>query len=190
MDGLGRRRWALVLALALAAWLGDLLRLPFPYVPPTARLLPAIMAGAFLGPGSGGLSQGLFAGAVLAAAAAGVGEADSVRAALPPDLGYRLALPLAAAAAGHLAGPDRKATATRVLAGGLAALAIVDGLGVAALAWLLPPRLPQPIAASGILRVGVAFPLPWDLLQIAVAAALVPRLRRRAPWLAFPGKSP
>jgi biotin transporter BioY len=188
MSGPGLRRWALVLALALAACLGDLLRLPFPYVPPTARLLPAIAAGAFLGPTWGGVSQGLFAGAVLVVAA-GVGEADSVRAALPPDLGYRLALPLAAAATGHLAGPDRKATVARVLAAGLAALALVDGFGVAALAWLLPPRLPEPIAPSGILRVGVAFPLAWDLLQIALAAALIPRLRRRAPWLAFPDKS-
>lgn len=186
MGALGGRRWALVLALALAAWVGDLLRLPFPYVPPTARLLPAIAAGALLGPVWGGLSQGLFAGAAAVAALAGVGEA--ARSSLPADLGYRLALPLAAAAAGLLAGPDHKATPTRLLAAGLAALAAVDALGVMALAWLLPPRLPSPIDLTGILRVGVVFPLAWDLLQVALAAAVLPRLRRRAPWLAFPDK--
>ncbi len=193
MDPLGRRRWALVLALALAlaALAGDLLRLPFPYVPPTARLLPAIAAGAFLGAGWGGLAQGLFAGAAAVAAVHGAADAgvEGLRAALPADLAYRLALPLAAAAAGRLAGPDRKATVARVLAAGLAALAVVDVVGVAGLAWLLPPRLPEPISPSGILRVGVVFPLPWDLLQIGLAAALIPRLRRRAPWLAFPDTS-
>lgn len=188
MSHLGRRRAGLILALALAAWLGDLLRLPFPYVPPTARLLPAIAAGALLGPAWGSLSQALFAAAATAVALHGVGDAG-FRSALPTDLGYQIALPFAAAAAGRLAGPDAKATSARVLAAGLAALAAVDGLGVAALAWLLPRRLPEPIAAAGLLRVGVVFPLPWDLLQVALAAALLPRLRRRLPWLALPSKS-
>lgn len=187
MGRLARHRWGLVLALALAACLADLLRLPFPYVPPTARLLPAIVAGALMGPRWGALSQGLFAAAAAAVALHAAGE-TALRTSLPTDLGYEVALPLAAAAAGLLAGPDLKATAAAVLSAGLAALAVVDGLGVAMLAWLLPPRLPEPIAAAGLLRVGVVFPLPWDLLQVVVAAALLPRLRRRLPWLALPVK--
>jgi biotin transport system substrate-specific component len=185
-----------VTGLALAAALGDLLRLPTPYVPPSLRLLPAILAGALLGPRWGAGSQLLFAAAAAAVALARAGQAGllpgpwpPLAAALPADLGYPLALPACAAVVGWLAGPDRKPARGRLLAAGAAGLLLVDLTGVALLAWLLPPRLPGPIGAGGLLRVGVLFPLPWDLAQVVLAALLLPRLRRRAPWLAFPEKS-
>lgn len=196
------RRSSLALAvvgLAAAAALGDQLRLPFPYVPPNARLLPAVVAGALLGRSWGAASQGLFAAAALGAAligAAGIPEAavaagavEAWRVALPADLGYRMGLPGCAFVVGWLAGPRTKATPGRVLAAGSLGLAALDAVGLASLAWLLPPRLPQPLAPGGLLRVGVLFPLPWDLLQLCLAAWLVPVVRRRASWLAFPVKS-
>lgn len=199
--GSGGRRGRLallVVGLALAAAVGDTLRLPFPYVPPSARLLPAIVAGALLGPGWGAGSQGLVAGATLAAAVAGaagaaagstgVGALDAWRLALPADLGYRLGLPACAFVVGRLAGPRFKATPGRLLAAGCLGLAALDAVGLALLAWLLPPRLPAPLAPGGLLRVGVIFPLPWDLAQVALAAWVVPLVRRRVPWVAFPEK--
>jgi biotin transport system substrate-specific component len=190
------RRAALALAVvafALAAALGDLARLPIPYVPPSLRLLPAILAGALLGRRWGAASQLLFAAvyaAVALAGAAGAGEGwPALARALPADVGYPLGLPACAAAAGWLAGPDRKPTRGRTLLAGLLGLLLVDLIGVGLLAWLLPPRLPGPIGPGGLLRVGVLFPLPWDLAQVALAALLLPRVRRRAPSLAFPEKS-
>ncbi len=193
-----RRRLALVVGLALAAAVGDALRLPFPYVPPSARLLPAIVAGALLGPRWGPGSQGLVAGAALVAAVAGavvapdgtgLAAVSSWRLALPADLGFRLGLPACAFVVGRLAGPGLKATAGRLLAAGCLGLVALDAAGLALLAWLLPPRLPAPLAPGGLLRVGFLFPLPWDLLQVALAAWVVPLLRRRVPWVAFPEKA-
>ncbi len=184
MPAPGVPRGSLALAavgLALAAALGDLLRLPFPYVPPSARLLPAVVAGALLGPWWGAASQGLFAAAALGAVVAG--------GAVPADLGYRLGLPACALVVGWLAGPRVKATPGRVLAAGCLGLAALDAVGLALLAWLLPPRLPERLAPGGLLRVGFLFPLPWDLAQVCLAAWLVPLVRRRAQWLAFPVKS-
>jgi biotin transport system substrate-specific component len=187
-------RAALVLAVvgfALAAAVGDLVRLPVPYVPPSARLLPAVAAGALLGWRWGAASQLLFASVYLAVAFLNAAPADgsALPRALPADLGYPLGLPACAAAMGWLAGPDRKATRTRTLAAACLGLVLVDVMGLGLLAWLLPPRLPDPIGFGGLLRVGVLFPLPWDLAQILLAALLLPRLRRRAPWLAFAVKS-
>ncbi len=196
VPGGGRRRLALVVVgLALASAIGDALRLPFPYVPPSARVLPAIVAGALLGPRWGAGSQALVAGAGLAAAVAGAaggagaGAVATWRLALPADLGYRLGLPACAFVVGRLAGPHLKATSGRLLAAGCLGLAALDAAGLTLLAWLLPPRLPAPLAPGGLLRVGVLFPLPWDLLQVALAAWAVPLLRRRVPRLAFPEKS-
>jgi biotin transporter BioY len=167
-----------VLGFAVATALGDALRLPYPDVPLATRLLPAIVAGALLGPFAGAISQALFALSVLAA--------GLVAPPLPVDLGYPLGLPACAALVGWAAGPDRKPRARRILLAGLGGLLVVHAAGFAVLAWRLPPALPQPIGWGGLLRVGFLFPLPWDLAQVVLAAVLVPRIRRRAPWLAFP----
>jgi biotin transport system substrate-specific component len=180
-----------IVGFALAAAVGDLLRVPFPYVPPAARLLPAIAAGAFLGSRWGAASQALFAAAWVGAAAlaalpGATPPAGGWPGVLPTDLGYPLGLPACAAVVGRLAGPGRKPSRRRLLVAGLLGLLVVDLVGLLGLAWLLPPRLPQPIGIGGLLRVGVLFPLPLDLAQVLVAAIALPRLRRRAPWLAFP----
>jgi biotin transport system substrate-specific component len=183
-----------IVGFALAAAVGHALRLPFPYVPPSARLLAALVAGAVLGPRRGAAAMGLYALGYLAVALLVAVPWAHLRAvqwalALPPDLGYALGLPACAAIVGCLAGPDRKPARARLLAAGAQGLLAADAIGVALLAWLLPPRLPEPLAPGGLLRVGLLFPLPWDLAQVAVAVWLVPYLRRRAPWLAFTEKS-
>jgi MFS family permease len=84
--------------------------------------------------------------------------------------------------------PDARRGYLALAAVGLG-LAAVDAIGLALLAWLLPPRLPERLAPGGLLRVGFLFPLPWDLAQVCLAAWLVPHVHWRAPWLAFPAKS-
>jgi biotin transporter BioY len=84
--------------------------------------------------------------------------------------------------------PDARRGYLALAAVGLG-LAAVDAIGLALLAWLLPPRLPERLAPGGLLRVGFLFPLPWDLAQVCLAAWLVPHVRWQAPWLAFPAKS-
>lgn len=183
-----------VVAFALAAAVGHALRLPFPYVPPSARLLAALVAGAILGPGRGAAAMGVYALGYLTVTLAVAVPWAHLRAvnwalALPPDLGYALGLPLAAAIVGSLTGPGRKPRRGRLVLGGVLGLLATDAIGLLLLAWLLPPRLPLPMARGGLLRVGLLFLFPWDLLQVGLAAWVVPYARRRAPWLAFPEKS-
>ncbi len=166
-----------VAAIAAAAGLTALsarLAVPLPgtVVPFTLQPVAVLLSGLLLG-ARGGMAAQL---AYLAAGAAGLpvfAAGGGAAYLLGPTGGYLLAFPLAAGAAGAIAG--RRGGALRVVLGGVAGLAVLHAAG---LAWLAALSGPEAAREVGIARFAAG-----DLLKVALAAviALGPgaRIRRR-----------
>ncbi len=135
--------------------------LPGSVVPFTLQPVAVLLAGVLLGARAGMTSQLVYlaAGATgLPVFAAGGGLAYL----LGPTGGYLLAFPLAAAAAGWLAG--REGGAVRVIAGSLVGLAILHAGG---LAWVAAVTGVDTARGVGIARFALG-----DLLKVALVAVI------------------
>lgn len=153
---------AVVVAAGLTA-LSARVAVPLPGVaiPFTLQPVAVLLSGLLLGARGGALAQlsYLAAGAAgLPVFAAGGGAAYL----LGPTGGYLLAFPVAAAAAGAIAG--RRGGTLRVVAGGLAGLAVLHAGGLAWLAALAGPEAAR--------EVGIARFAAGDMLKVALAAVI------------------
>ena len=92
--------WTVVFAAATA--LGARVEIPHQPVPYTLQTLVVLLAGAFLGPRNGALSQVLYLAAGVLGAPVFSGGAMGVARILGPTGGYLLAFPVAAAVVGYL----------------------------------------------------------------------------------------
>lgn len=155
-----------VMAVAAAAALTALsarftVPLPGVAVPFTLQPVAVLLSGLLLG-ARGGIAAQV---AYLAAGAAGLpvfAAGGGAAYLLGPTGGYLLAFPLAAGAAGAIAGRD--GGALRVCLGGMAGLAVLHAGG---LAWLAALAGPEAAREVGIARFALG-----DLLKVALAAVI------------------
>ena len=143
---------------------------PFlPTVPFTLQVFAVVFAGLLLPPGWAFAAEAvyLFLGViglpVFAGGAAGAGVLFTVTG------GFLWAYPPAAAACSALAGNGR--VSWRLIAGGIAAIAIIYALGFAGM--VVFGHLP----ADGKVLLGLMTFLPWDVAKAVVAAAIATRVR-------------
>ncbi|MFO7245316.1 MAG: biotin transporter BioY [Thermaerobacter sp.] len=145
--------------------------LPMTEVPFTLQVFAMLACGLILGPAGGASSQAVY----LALGAAGVpvfaGLASGMGVLLGPTGGYLLAAPLAAAAAGALAGRPGPTGYRRLLAAALAGLAVIYLGGVVGLCRYFGYG-PGPAVAQGVLPF-----IGFDAVKASLAAAVALRVR-------------
>ena len=168
-----------IIAVAIAALLTALgayaeVALPGSLVPVTLQSMIVILAGAMLGPTLGATSQLAY----LAAGAAGLPVFAAGGAGLPhllgPTGGYLLAFPVAAMAAGLIAGPARRGAvgATRLFVALLVASLVIFAGGVPYLAFYTG-------SVERAIAVGFTPFLLGSVLKLGGAFAVAYRLRER-----------
>ena len=161
---------------------GAFLRIPTPWSAFTLQVLFVFLAGAFLGPGYGALSQGIylllgFAG--LPVFAGGGGPAYLLR----PSCGFLLSYIPAAAVVGALLGGSPRPAFGKALLSFLAGLAVIYAVGLPYMALILNACLGLGVGFGEVLRSGMLIFLPFDALKILLAALLVSRLLPRLQTL-------
>lgn len=166
---------ATLLAALMGATAHAAIPIPISMVEITLQVLVTFLAGLYLGPLWGGISLALYltAGAlgapVFAAATAGTGVL------LGPSGGYLFGFFLAAILIGaivhrRLSPRDPAAASTPVLVGALVVgLVVIYALGAAWLGWV------QQIGPIEAITLGVVPFVPFDLLKLAAAVAIVKR---------------
>jgi biotin transport system substrate-specific component len=155
--------------------LGAFLRIPLPYVPLTLQLTFVCLAGLWLGPGRGALSQGVY----LTAGLIGFpifARGGGLHYALEPTFGYLLGFVPAAFAVGWL---TRSAPSYgRCLLAVYAGLACTYLPGALYLHFILNQVLGQPTSMETTLKLGLAS-LPKDLALGPLVAYLGRQVRSR-----------
>lgn len=156
-------------ATAISARLSALV--PNSPIPLTMQVMVVVLSGLVLGPRDGLLAQMVYLQAILLGApmtAAGLGGPAAF---VAPTAGYLVSFPLAALVAGWLGQRSREGHWLWRALGGLAAMAVIYGLGMA---WLA--------VYTGSLvnawRLGVVPFVGADLLKVSIATAAL-SLRRR-----------
>ncbi len=165
--------WIAGFAAATAA--GARLEIPHAPVPFTLQTFMVLLAGAFLGPRNGALSQLLYLGAGVLGLPVFSGGAFGLAVLLGPTGGYLLAFPAAAALAGYLV--RQGGSLTWHLLGMAAALALIFAAGTAQL-YAVALHDAGAAVAAGLLIFSW-----WDLLKLAAAAMIYHELAKRWPRL-------
>jgi len=158
---------------AVGAWV----RLPLPYVPLTLQVLFVCLAGVWLGPWRGALSQGVY----LVTGLIGFpvfARGGGLHYLFEPSFGYLLGFVPAAFITGSLG--YRASTYPGYLLAIYAGMASLYALGVGYLYLNLTFLTSAPISLPDILKVGL-MPLPKDLALGLLAAHLACRIRRPPP---------
>lgn len=168
-----------VLAVAIATLLTALgayaeVALPGGLVPVTLQSMVVLLAGVMLGPSLGAASQVAYVALGAAGLPVFAGGAAGLGVLFGPTGGYLLAFPVAAAAAGLIAGPARGGVpgAVRLLAGLLVGSAAIFAGGVPFLAFYTG-------SIERAVALGFTPFLLGSVLKVAGAFAVAWRLRRR-----------
>ncbi len=165
--------WIAVFAAATVA--GARLEIPYDPVPFTLQTLMVLLAGAFLGPRNGALSQLVYLGAGVIGLPVFSGGAFGPAVLLGPTGGYLLAFPAAAALAGYLVRVGRSLPWHVVALA--AALALIFAAGTLQLYAVALHNAGAAVAA------GLLIFSWWDLLKLAAAAMIYHELAKRWPRL-------
>ncbi len=157
---------AMVFAVATAVSARISVALPFSPVPLSLQVLVVVLSGYALGPWGGLFSQALYLQAILMGAPLTATGLGGPAAFLSPTAGYLFAFPLAAFAAGWISQKGHRFPALWRAAGGLVAVAVVYGGGMA---WLSP-------YVGGLRQAWTLGVLPFvaaDALKVVIAGALL-----------------
>lgn len=144
--------------------------LPDSPVPITGQTFAVLLSGAVLGARRGFASQAIYTTLLLAGLP--VGAPSTTASLFGPTAGYAMAFPLAAGLVGLLAQRSWDRSVLRMFVAMLLGTAVIYALGLANLARFLPP--------ADLLRKGMLYFLPGDLIKCALAAGLLP-----GAWRAF-----
>ena len=155
------------------------LEIPHLPVPYTLQTLMVLLAGAFLGPRNGMLSQIAYVAAGSLGAPVFAGGASGVAVLLGPTGGYLFSFPIAAALAGYMV--RKRHTLPWIALSMAAALAVVFTLGAAYLALVFTHRF------STALDAGVLIFSWWDLLKLSAASMIYFEAGKR--WKTVPPRS-
>ena len=162
--------------LAAGTVLSARLEIPHYPVPYTLQTLMVLLAGAFLGPRNGFLSQAAYLGAGILGAPVFAGGAAGFACLLGPTGGYLLAFPLAAALVGFII---RKRHSLPWVALSMACgLVLVFALGAIQLSLFTTHRF------STALEAGVLIFSWWDLLKLSAASMIYFEIGKR--WKRLP----
>ena len=165
---------------AVGTVLSARLEIPHQPVPYTLQTLMVLLAGAFLGPRNGMLSQLAYIGAGILGAPVFAGGAAGFAVILGPSGGYILSFPLAAALVGSLV---RKRHSLPWVACSMAAgLVVVFTLGALHLSLFYTHSM------SSALQAGVLIFSLWDLLKLSAASMIYYEVGKR--WRRVPGQMP
>ncbi len=163
--------WILAFAFATAA--GARLEIPHEPVPFTLQTMVVLLAGAFLGPRRGALSQIAYLAAGVLGAPVFAGGAMGAAKILGPTGGYLLSFPVAAAIVGYLV---RRHHSLLWTAGSMmAAMIVILALGTVHL-YAFALHDGKAALASGFLLFTW-----WDLLKVGLAAMIYHEVGRRWP---------
>jgi biotin transport system substrate-specific component len=177
--GLTRRETSLaaqalwILGFAAATAVAARLEIPHEPVPYTLQTMLVLLAGAFLGPRNGALSQGVYLAAGVLGAPVFAGGALGVATLVGPTGGYLLAFPAAAAVTGYLLQQRRSLIWT--ILGMAGALIVIFASGTV---HLYVFYLTEGKAA---LTAGFLIFTWWDLLKLCAAAMVYHELGKRWP---------
>jgi biotin transport system substrate-specific component len=163
--------WTSVFAAATA--LGARLEIPHEPVPYTLQTMVVLLAGAFLGPRNGALSQLLYLGAGLLGAPVFAGGSSGLARLIGPTGGYLVAFPVAATVVGSLL--SQKKTLLWSLGAMAAGLLLIFVSGTLHLyAFSLHDF-------GGAVTSGFLLFTWWDVLKLSAAAAFYAALAKRWP---------
>ncbi len=165
--------WIAGFAIATAA--GARFEIPHEPVPFTLQTMVVFLAGAFLGPRNGTLSQILYLAAGVLGAPGFAGGTIGVMKLLGPTGGYLLAFPVAAAIAGYLVQQRRSLLWT--VGSMIAAMIVILALGTFQL-YAFALRDGKAALASGFFLFTW-----WDLLKVGIAAMVYHEIGKRWPRL-------
>ena len=179
---LSARKLALTALFAALTALGAWLRIPTPWSAFSMQVLFVFLAGVFLGPGYGALSQAVYVLLGLAGLPVFIGGSGPSYV-LQPTFGFLLGFIPAAAAVGALC---RSAAETpsrgRIALACLAGLAVTYAVGLPYMALIRSVYLRQSLSAAELLVGGMLLFLPGDAVKLALTVfltrTLLPRLRR------------
>jgi biotin transport system substrate-specific component len=152
------------------------LEIPHQPVPYTLQTLMVLLAGAFLGPRNGMLSQLAYIGAGVLGAPVFAGGAAGIARILGPSGGYILSFPVAAALVGYLVG--RRHSFMQVALSMGAGLAVVFALGALHLFAFYTHSITTAFEA------GVLIFSWWDLLKLSAASMIYLEMGKR--WRRLP----
>jgi biotin transport system substrate-specific component len=164
---------------AVGTMLSARLEIPHQPVPYTLQTLMVLLAGAFLGPRNGMLSQLAYIAAGALGAPVFAGGAAGIARIVGPSGGYILSFPLAAALVGYLV--SRRHSLMHVAISMAAGLAVVFTLGALHLFIFYTHN------AGTALRAGVLIFSWWDLLKLSAASMIYYETGKR--WRRVPPPS-
>ncbi len=162
-----------ILGFALVTSLGARLEVPYEPVPFTLQTMFVLLAGAFLGPRNGALSQLTYLAAGVLGAPVFAGGAAGAAKLIGPTGGYLLAFPVAAAIAGYLVQQRRSFLWT---VGSMAAALIVIFASGTIHLYAIYLHDGRAAVTSGFLLFTW-----WDLLKALAAAAVYHEVGKRWP---------
>lgn len=161
--------------------IGAFIRIPAPIVPITLQFASCLLAGLLLGSVRGGLAVTIY----IVMGLIGIPvftEGGGIFYVLKPSFGYLIGMAIGTFTCGFIARSGKKLSYTRMVAGALAAMLIVDGLGVLYMYLMYNYYLGTAMTFLKALYAGVAVFLPtdimWCFLMSLVAYKLVPVLER------------
>ena len=149
---------------AVGTMLSARLEIPHQPVPYTLQTLMVLLAGAFLGPRNGMLSQLAYIAAGVLGAPVFAGGAAGIARILGPSGGYILSFPLAAGLVGYLV--SRRHSLMHVAVSMAAGLAVVFTLGALHLFLFYTHNMDTALGA------GVLIFSWWDLLKLSAASMI------------------
>lgn len=154
---------------------GAFLRIPMPLASVTLQFFFTMMAGLLLGPKLGALSQGVY----LALGLLGLPvftQGGGVGYLLRPTFGFLLGLVPTAFVVGKI-GSRGKASFGRMVASGVAGLAVLYAVGLPYLYLVTTVYLHQPLTIGQLLWGGMLIFLPGDAAKIVLAALLCKKIQ-------------
>jgi len=169
-----------ILLFAAGTTVSARLEIPHQPVPYTLQTLMVLLAGAFLGPRNGMLSQLAYIASGILGAPVFAGGASGFTSILGPSGGYLLSFPLAAALVGYLV--QKRHSLPWVSLSMAAGLAVVFTLGALHLGVFYTRSF------DGALQAGVLIFSWWDLLKLAAASMVYYETGKR--WRRVPRQIP
>ena len=161
--------------------IGAFIRIPAQIVPITLQFAFCLLAGLLLGAVRGGLAVTIY----IVMGLIGIPvftEGGGIFYVLKPSFGYLIGMAIGTLTCGFIARSGKKLSYARMVAGALAAMLIVDGLGVLYMYLMYNYYLGTAMTFAKALYAGVAVFLPtdimWCFLMSLVAYKLVPLLER------------
>ena len=161
--------------------IGAFIKIPTPVVPITLQFAFCLLAGLLLGSRLGGLAVTIY----LITGLIGIPvftEGGGIFYVLKPSFGYLIGMAAGTFICGLIARSGNKLSYRRMVAGSLAAMLVVDGLGVIYMYFMCNYYLGTAMTFLKALYAGVAVFLPtdimWCFLMSLVAYKLVPVLER------------